>query len=64
MCPGKILAEASLRIAMAMILWSFDISGDPEFKPRSGAVRYVSYNHPGEHPTLIENLAVILNELR
>jgi cytochrome P450 len=46
-CPGKLLAEASLRIAFAMLLWSCIISPievdgkpqPPEYKPISGAIR-------------------------
>jgi len=48
-CPGRLLADASLYITLVMILWSFDVSpievdGKPEppvYVPVSGIVRLV-----------------------
>jgi len=48
-CPGRLLADASLYITLAMILWSFDVSpiqvdgkpAPPVYGPISGIVRSV-----------------------
>ena len=51
-CPGRLLADASLYITFAMILWSFDVSPikvdgkpvPPVYSPISGLVRLVIDN--------------------
>ena len=47
-CPGRILADASMFITEAMTLWSFDVScvevdgklSPPVYAPKSGAIGY------------------------